>query len=254
MKRYFKINYEFDINRIHSTIKERINQEGSDYICVADGVILNIANRNPRYLSIVNGGLFSICDSSYVPIYIKLLYGDRYQQYCGSQIFEDIIKNYDNRMIFLGSKTTILDSLKNNLAEINPSVKEMTFLELPFKNVDDFNYAEIAQIIEKDAADIIWIALGAPKQEIFMNKLKPHLNHGVMIGVGAVFKFYSGIDSRRAPKFMVKYHLEFLYRIISEPKKQLRRCAWILYTLPKLLWKEYFEKKRKEKSSIQRHE
>ncbi len=48
----------------------------SDYICVADGVILDIANRNSDYLNVVNGGLFAICDSSYVPLYLKWLYGN----------------------------------------------------------------------------------------------------------------------------------------------------------------------------------
>ena len=68
----------------------------------------------------------------------------------------------------------------------------MTFYELPFCDVEDFDYQNIAQMIEKDKAEIIWIALGAPKQEIFMNRLQPHLRKGVMIAVGAVFKFYSG--------------------------------------------------------------
>lgn len=44
---------------------------------MADGVILNIANRDPEYLKVVNGGMFSICDSSYVPLYIKWIYGVR---------------------------------------------------------------------------------------------------------------------------------------------------------------------------------
>lgn len=47
----------------------------------------------------------------------------------------------------------------------------MTFYELPFCDVEDFDYQNIAQMIEKDKAEIIWIALGAPKQEIFMNRL-----------------------------------------------------------------------------------
>ena len=74
----------------------------------------------------------------------------------------------------------------------------MTFLELPYMSVEEFDYANIAKEIETDEADIIWIALGAPKQEYFMDRLKPHLKRGVMIAVGAVFKFYSGVEARRA--------------------------------------------------------
>lgn len=94
----------------------------------------------------------------------------------------------------------------------------MQFIELPYKAVEDFDYEGIAKEIEADGADIIWIALGAPKQEIFMSRLKPFLKHGVMIAVGAAFKFYSGTDEKRAPKWMLKSHMEFVYRIFCDPK------------------------------------
>lgn len=76
-----------------------------------------------------------------------------------------------------------------------------------------------------------------------MSRLKPYLKRGVMIAVGAAFKFYSGTDVKRAPHWMVKMHLEFAYRIFSEPKKQLKRCGWIVYTLPGLLYREWRKKK-----------
>lgn len=72
-----------------------------------------------------------------------------------------------------------------------------------------------------------------------MYYLKPHLKKGVIIAVGAAFKFFSGVDVKRAPTFLVNHHLEFVYRIFCEPKKQLKRCGWIILTLPQLLLKEY---------------
>ncbi len=243
MNTYFNIRYEFDKNQIHNAIAVRLSQPGSDYICVADGVILNNANRNNAYLDVVNGGMFSICDSSFVPLYIKWLYGIRYNQYCGSEIFKDIIASQKYRMIFLGTQQHILDGLKGQIMKFNPNVEKMKFIELPFRNVDEFDYPEIANLINNDHADIVWIALGAPKQEIFMANLKPYLNRGVMIAVGAAFKFYSGLDVKRAPDWMVNNHLEFIYRIFSEPKKQLKRCSWILATLPGLLFSEWKRKK-----------
>lgn len=97
----------------------------------------------------------------------------------------------------------------------------------------------ICKMIEDDGADIVWIALGAPKQEFFMSLLKPHLTHGVMIAVGAAFKFFSGIGVQRAPDWMVRHHLEFIHRIAKEPSKQLRRCFCIIRTLPGLLFNEW---------------
>ena len=102
-------------------------------------------------------------------------------------------------------------------------------------------------MLAADGADIVWVALGAPKQEIFMARLKPHLGHGVMIAVGAAFKFFSGQGERRAPQWMLRHHLEFAYRIYSQPRKQLRRCGLIVATLPSLLFHEWRRKKVKRR-------
>lgn len=243
MASYFNINYEFDKSLVHRLIESQLKQSGSNYICVADGVILNTVNRDPEYLMVVNGGMFSICDSSYVPLYIRWIYGKRVEQYCGSQIFMDIIRSRKYRMIFMGTSQAILDGLKSNLIHENPDVAQMQFVELPFCKVEEFDYPEIARMVEADGADIIWIALGAPKQEIFMSRLKPFLHRGVMIAVGAAFKFFSGTEVSRAPQWMIRYHLEFVHRIFKEPRKQLARCAGILGSLPRLLWQEWQRKR-----------
>lgn len=239
MNTYFNINYEFDKQEVHRQIE--LAQKG--YICVADGVVLNTANRDPKYLKVVNGSIFSICDSSWVPVYLKWIYGIKYKQYCGSEIFSDIVSSRKYRMIFMGTSQAILDGLRKELKKMNPDVEDMQFVELPFLNVEDFNYPEIAQLIESDGAKIVWVALGAPKQERFMDMLLPHLKHGVMIGVGAAFKFFSGMEEKRCPEWMKNNHLEFVYRILQNPKKQLIRCYWIIRTLPKL----YFEEKKRAK-------
>lgn len=245
METYFNIRYEFNQEFVHNCIARQLSTSTADYICVADGVILTIANRKPDYLAIINGGMFSICDSSFVPLYIRWIYGKQYEQYCGSQIFMDTIRSRKYRMIFMGTSQATLKGLKQNLIKENPKVADMTFVELPYKSVEDFDYENIANEIEADGADIIWVALGAPKQEIFMSYLKPHLKRGVMIAVGAAFKFYSGVEAKRAPEYMVKWHMEFIYRILKEPKKQLKRCGMILFTLPKLLIEEIIRKYRK---------
>lgn len=71
MKTFFNIRYEFDREAVHTAIEEQVRERRPDYICVADGVIVNNANRRREYLDVVNGGMFSICDSSFVPLYIK---------------------------------------------------------------------------------------------------------------------------------------------------------------------------------------
>lgn len=243
MQTYFNINYEFDKSVVKQTVDKYISIKQTGYICVADGVILDHVNKDPEYKDVVSGSIFSICDSSYVPLYIKWIYGIRYQQYCGSQIFMDLIKAKKYRMFFMGTSQDILDGLKANLVKIDTRINEMTFYELPFCTVDEFDYSRIAEMVDKDGADIIWVALGAPKQEIFMSRLKPHLKSGVMIAVGAAFKFFSGVEAKRAPEWMVKMHLEFVYRLFREPKKQIRRCWGIVSSLPSLLVQENNRKK-----------
>lgn len=243
MQTYFNIRYEFDKESVHGRIAQQLKTNKADYICVADGVILNTANRDPEYLKIVNDGMFSICDSSFVPLYIRWIYGKSFEQYCGSQIFMDIIRSRKYRMIFMGTSQAILDGLKEKLIYENPDVAQMQFVELPFRKVEEFDYPEIACMIEADGADIIWVALGAPKQEIFMHHLKPYIHHGVMIAVGAAFKFFSGTNVSRAPKWMIRCHLEFVHRIFKEPRKQLSRCAGIIVSLPRILWQEWRRKR-----------
>lgn len=249
MESYFGIRYEFERGRVREAIAERLERPGSDYICVADGVILNTANRREDYREAVNGGMFSICDSSYVPLYVKWIYGVRYGQYCGSEIFMDVVASRRYRMIFLGTQQPVLDGLRRTLMKVNPDVEGMRFVELPFRRVEDFDYEYIARMVEEDGADIVWVALGAPKQEFFMSRLKPHLSHGVMIAVGAAFKFFSGVEAQRAPQWMVRHHLEFVYRISREPRKQLRRCFDIVRTLPGLLYGEWRRKRAREKGA-----
>lgn len=245
METYFGIRYEFDRELVLERIAQFVADGKVEYICVTDGVIVDNVNRNEDYRKVVNGSAFSICDSSYVPLYIKWIYGRRYHQYCGSQIFKDIVGMRKYRMYFMGTSQEILDGLKRNISEWNPDVAGMNFYELPFCSVDEFDYPAIAKRIEDDGADIVWVALGAPKQEIFMSRLKPYLKHGVMIAVGAAFKFYSGIEARRAPTWMVRMHMEFIYRIIREPRKQLRRCWGIISSLPILLFSEWKRSKLK---------
>lgn len=71
-----------------------------------------------------------------------------------------------------------------------------------------------------------------------MDRLLPHLHYGVLLGVGAAFKFYSGTDEKRAPQWMRKAHLEFIFRILQDPKKQLKRCWGIISTLPRMIREE----------------
>lgn len=238
MEKYFNIRYEFDKKEIHKAIDNCISKNDKGYICVADGVILSMADRDPDYAKVISKSIFSICDSGWVPLYLKWIYGINRDQYCGSQIFKDIVVKKKYNMMFLGTSDEVLIPLKKELSQKDPRIAKMQFKELPFCTVDEFDYKSIAAEINKCTPDIIWVALGAPKQEIFMNKLLSYIDRGVMIAVGAAFNFFSGQNIKRAPELIIKAKLEFAYRIYSEPKKQLKRCGMIINTMPQVFIKE----------------
>ena len=218
MEKFFNIRYEFDKEVVWKRIDDQIASGISGYICVADGVVVDHVQRSLDYRKTVDGGMFAICDSGWIPLYLKWIYGIHRSQYCGPMIFKDLVQQGKYRMIFLGTDQQTLDSLRLELTKLNPSVGSMTFQALPFLPVENFDYPSIAKMIEADEADIIWIALGAPKQDHFMMRLNPFLKHGVMIGVGAAFNFYSGRGERRAPSWITRMHMEFVYRIFSHPR------------------------------------
>ncbi len=248
MEEYFNIRYEFDKARVDEAIERQLTAPAASYICVSDGVVLNYVHKDSKYREMINGGLFSICDSSYVPLYLKFIYGIEREQYTGHQLFLHILEKKKYRMMFLGSSQRILVPLKKKLIKTDPSIAEMKFLELPYSEAEDFDYKSIAETINEENPDIIWVSLGAPKQEKFMHYLAPHIKRGTLISVGAVFKFVSGIEARRAPQWMVRNHLEFIHRIFTEPRKQLKRSASIVSGLPGIIRRELKRKAQKKDS------
>lgn len=234
-KEYFGIRFEFDHAEVDRVIEENIKNDIPGYVCSLDGNNFAIAMNNPAHLDILNGAIVNNCDSTWVPTMVNRIYGTHYRNYCGADLFIDYIKAGKFRQFFLGSNRQVLDGLRKEMSKHDPKVADMRFEELPFRKVEEFDYQGIADMINEDAPDIIWVSLGAPKQENFMNRLQPYLKRGVMFGFGAIFNFYSGLDNApsRAPRWMIKLHLEWLDRIFKEPKKQIKRCTMIAKTLPK---------------------
>src|SRR5581483_7301054 len=74
----------------------------------------------------------------------------------------------------------------------------------------------------RSRADLVWVGLGAPKQEMVMQLMSQRLARGVLLGVGAVFEFAAG-TRRRAPTWMQSIGLEWLYRLRLEPRRLWRR-------------------------------
>ena len=102
METFFNIRYEFDRNTVHNRLRKTIQEKRPGYICVADGNILALVHRDADYRRTVDEAMFSICDSSWVPLFLRHLYGIRRSHYCGAQMFRDVVEGSSYRMAFLG--------------------------------------------------------------------------------------------------------------------------------------------------------
>lgn len=92
----------------------------------------------------------------------------------------------------------------------------------PFRPLSPAETSALLDDINESGADIVWIGLGAPKQERWMAAHRERLNASVLIGVGAAFNFEVG-DVRRAPLWMQRSGLEWAYRFSQEPQRLWRR-------------------------------
>lgn len=236
MDRYFNVFLEFDKDALDRRVFGTIKNGGKGYVCSVESNNLTVANTDPCFLQVINGALVNNCDGSVLAKILGRIHHKPLSSYIGADIFMKYIGMKKFRQFFLGNTVEVLCGLKANLSCIDPSISDMRFETLPFKDVEDFDYEGIAKMINDDNPDIIWVSLGAPKQEMFMARLEPYLNRGVMFGFGAIFNFNAGVgDVRRAPKWMLRLRLEWLHRAFEQPKKNIPRYWRFIKILPGLV-------------------
>ena len=238
-KKYFKVRLEFDKVQLDQIIEDAIVNHKVGYVCSVESNNLTVANNDPAFLNVLNNALVNNCDGSVLAKILGWIHHEQLDSYIGADIFIKYVKKCKYRQFFLGNTPEVLVGLKENLTKIDPNIQNMHFETLPFRNVDEFDYQAIADMINEDSPDIIWVSLGAPKQELFMSKLQPFLKRGVMFGFGAIFNFNAGIGSvKRAPMWMLALRLEWLHRALEDPKKNVPRYWNFIKTLPRLIKEE----------------
>lgn len=124
---------------------------------------------------------------------------------------------------FYGASEETLAKIKIQLLEKYPNLQIKGMISPPYRELTEKEDAADIERIKEADADFIWIGLGAPKQESWMY-VHREMFRGIMFGVGAAFDFMAG-NVKRAPRWMQKCSLEWLYRLIQDPKR---------------LWKRYF--------------
>jgi N-acetylglucosaminyldiphosphoundecaprenol N-acetyl-beta-D-mannosaminyltransferase len=227
----------------HLKLNTFFNNNSKGYCCAVNANIVVECFKKKEYLEIVKNASFNTCDGINVKRLFNATYKDKINIYPGPNLFQDLVFKKKYNHFFLGGQNHVLEGLKTELQKGNHTISNNNFYSPPFLPVDKFDYNAIASLINKQNPDIIWIGLGAPKQEIFMSNLLPHINKGLMIGVGAAFNYYSGLDEyKRAPYLIKKYHLEWLFRAFQEPNRIIKRQIKCLIYLPLIYLKEIKER------------
>ena len=138
-----------------------------------------------------------------------------------------------NRVMFMGSSEKVLELIRKKAAEVYPNIEVVTYSP-PYKpEFSDEDNRAIIEAINRANPDLLWIGMTAPKQEKWTYSHWDELDIHCHVGtIGAVFDFFAG-TYKRAPQWWQEHSLEWLYRLIKEPKRMWRR-----YVLgnPLFLW------------------
>ncbi len=195
-----------------------------EYICFSNVHTSVMARENKDYADVLNNAAYVFPDGA--PI-ARLEFRKGHQgaeRVAGPDFMENMFRDTCNTGIshyFYGSTRETLDSLKERLSKKYPGIDIRGFYSPPFRDLTEEEDAEDIKRINESGADIVWIGLGAPKQEKWMNAHKGMVN-AVMMGVGAGFDFHAG-TIRRAPKWIRRIGLEWLYRLFKDPVRLFRR-------------------------------
>lgn len=243
MGKYFHVNLDFDHCNIHRKIQEAISTKGKGYICVVDANVLTIAQNDLKYREVLNSSMVNTCDGSSIAMLVNIIYKKKFRELNGPAIFANYIEK-DYKQLLLGSTEEISIKIKNILESKQLGSSNLHVMPLPFLSVQDFDYLSISQKINEFNPDVIWVSLGAPKQELFMSNLLPQLNRGVMFGIGAAFNFYIG--DLGLPKVRIgALRFIWLNRLVNEPAKIYKRLFNYIIIIPKL----YIDEKKIFKSN-----
>jgi N-acetylglucosaminyldiphosphoundecaprenol N-acetyl-beta-D-mannosaminyltransferase len=119
------------------------------------------------------------------------------------------------RHALFGATPETLSALEQRLRAAVPGVRICSAVAPPFASLEQIG--DHADVVRTAGADVVWVALGAPKQEVFMARHGDRLG-ALALGVGAAFDFLSGAKSR-APRWMQRTGLEWVHRLATEPRR-----------------------------------
>ena len=217
LRKYFDKLYVGEKEKFYSEIKESLVNDEKRFIVTANPETLMIAEKNKEfkncllqeYVTIVPDGIGIIKGA-------KMLGYSQKETITGVGLVETLFEacNENKKSVFLfGAKPEVVSKLNDVIKQKYPNI-----VVAGFENGYIENKQEVFDKINECKPDLILVALGIPNQELLINKNFEKFDKGIFIGVGGSFDVLSGMK-KRAPKIFIKMHLEWLYRITTEPKR-----------------------------------
>ncbi|MBR4324508.1 MAG: WecB/TagA/CpsF family glycosyltransferase [Bacteroidales bacterium] len=204
----------------------------------------NVAQKDEDFAAALKNGDYLIPDGASILGACKFLkaVSNPKERIAGGDLFSfemNRLNENGGKCFFMGSSEKVLSLIKQRAATDYPNIVVETYSP-PYKpEFSDEDNQQIINAINNANPDLLWIGMTAPKQEKWAYKHWNELNINCHCGtIGAVFDFYAG-TYQRAPQWWQKHSLEWLYRLLKEPKRMWRRY---LIGNPLFLWNILKEK------------
>lgn len=206
---------------------------------------LVFASKNPNFKNTLDNFYYNLPDGMPI-VWVGRLKGHRNMQRCsGVDMFEVVMKataSHNIKHFFCGGKEGVAKQLQESSANNLGNSNVVGTYSPPFRIMTDEEFAALGQQINQSGANIIWIGLSTPKQEVFAASLAKHCSVEYIITVGAVFDFFTG-NLERAPRWIQNIGLEWFYRLLIEPRRLFSRYFEVVPGFIALNLKELFSKK-----------
>ena len=195
------------------------------HVHLANAYTIALADKSDDYRALLAAPAVNFPDGKPIS-WISRLRGDtpRLRQVRGPQLFLDVFdrgRAYGMKHFLLGSTTAVLESLEARLGTSYPGIEIVGLESPPFRVLTPLDIQEQDARILKSGAQIVWVGLGTPKQDIEAQRLAGQLPV-VAVAVGAAFDFAAGAI-QEAPKWVSAIGFEWLYRLLREPRRLWRR-------------------------------
>ena len=194
------------------------------YVCAVDVHNVMRAQELPQHMQALRGAAMNMPDGQPVATLGRLL-GHDVSRVCGPDLLSAVCERSTTeswRHYFYGGADGVAEDLARRLGERYPGLVVAGIDCPPFRPLSDDEETAAVERMRAAQPDIVWVGLGCPKQEMWMQTHAAMLEHGVLIGIGAAFDFHTGRVSR-APLWMREHGLEWLHRLASEPRRLWRR-------------------------------